>query len=155
MHRVLVAGLMLVSSAHADPLVQRPTATEVFHLRSECAALADKLMHGFEELTAMVQLPPTVRSPETYAVLSHYDPSTNRCYADLTSGYVTPPAVEHTHRALYDAQTKDILASAFIDGDKRHGQVFEAGRKYISDADGSYDDANDYIDAKMADDRKQ
>jgi hypothetical protein len=131
--------------------------------------LADKLMHGFEELTAMVPATPSIRSPETYSVSSHYDPATNRCYADLTSGYETAPVsnghylensrdpwVEHRHRSLFDAQTKDVLASSSIDGDKRHGEIFEAGhQKFSVDANASFDNANDYIDGKMEDDRKQ
>ena len=116
-------------------LGRRPS--EVFHLRTECAELADKLMHGFEEMTPTVQIP--TRTPELYSVASHYEPTTNRCYADLTSTFETAPVVngrylpnskdpwvEHRTRALYDAQTKDMLASSFVDGDKRHGNVFEA-----------------------------
>ena len=166
MLRWLTANIMLVSLAHADPLVQPPTASEVFHLRTECAALADKLMHGFEEMTPTVPIP--TRTTKSYSVASHYEPTTNRCYADLTSFFQTAPVVngryvpnskdpwvEHRQRALYDAQTKDMLAASFVDGDKRYGNVHEPGHPLVAGADESFNDANDYIDGKMADDRKQ
>lgn len=161
----LIVTLIFPAAAQTAP----PTATEIFHLRTECAALADKMTHEFEEMQLMVPIPKTIRSPETYETHSHYDPTTNRCYADITSFYSTAPVsnghylqdsrepwVEHRHRALYDAQTKDVLASSSIDGDKRVGSVFEEGhQKYFADANASFDDATDYIDAKMADDRKR
>jgi hypothetical protein len=66
------------------------------------------------------------------------------------------PWIEHKHRGLYDAQTKDVLASSSINGDKRSGIVFEAGhQKGFADANASFVYANDYIDTKMEDDRKQ
>lgn len=85
-----------------------------------------------------------------HSAQSHYDPSTNRCYADLTS-----QQPDHTRRGLYDAQTRDLLASSSIDQDKRNGSVFEAGRPYMADGNARFDDANDYINNKMADDRKR
>ena len=158
--KFLAVSLFILMPLQATAQNAPPTATEIFHLRTECAELADKLMHGFEEVTAMVQIP--TRSPETYSVSPHYDPATNRCYADLTSFYSTAPVsgnhyvlnspdpwVEHKHRSLFDAQTKDVLASSSIDGDKRVGSVFEEGhQKYFADANASFDDANDYIDAQ-------
>lgn len=89
--KLLASSLFILIPLQATAQTAPPTASEVFHLRTECAALADKLMHGFEEMTAMVPTTPSIRSPETYSVLSHYDPSTNRCYADLTSSYETAP----------------------------------------------------------------
>ena len=68
-----------------------PTATEVFHLRSECADLAQKILKehsGFGVQRA----------------LSHYEPATNRCYVELKN--------VDTHE-LYDGQTGEVLASTF------------------------------------------
>jgi hypothetical protein len=163
----LCAAFFVVMSIAPAVAQQPPTATEIFHLRTECAALADKLMHGFDEMTPTIEIP--TRTLETYSVSSHYDPVTNRCYADLTSFFSTAPVVngrylpnskdpwiEHKHRNLYDAQTKDVLAGSSIDGDKRYGVVFEAGHQYgFADATASFDYANDYINGKMEDDRKQ
>ena len=69
------------------------TATEVFHLRSECASLTEKFG----------ALHPALGSS---GWVSRCSPKTNRCYALLTeigSG--------DTHRELIDVQTGETLAS--------------------------------------------
>jgi hypothetical protein len=59
----------------------QPTATEVFHLRSECTALGEKLADRIEAGEA------EYRAKEghvtSFMPISHYDPRTNRCYVQL------------------------------------------------------------------------
>ncbi len=69
---------------------QLPTATEVFNLRSECAKLGEKLLHGAAGGAA-----------RTVSQVSNYRPWTNRCYVELTT--------EHDV-SLYDGQTGRLLA---------------------------------------------
>lgn len=59
------------SLAQAGP---QPTATEVFHLRSECAALGEKLLN---DIGAKYR---SVYDVSFSDQLSHYNSRINRCY---------------------------------------------------------------------------
>lgn len=121
------------SNKSDSALTQRPpTATEVFHLRSECAELADKIMN---ENTIGIAL--------TQSVLSHYDPKTNRCYAELT---VQSADLSGNYFAeyLYDGQTKEMLAFIQTKNGKSTGIAF---KKNIM----GYEKVSEYIDQVMQD----
>jgi hypothetical protein len=69
-----------------------PTATEMFRLRSECAALGGKA---------------AARHPDFVVQQQRYDPRTNRCYV-LLAGY----GLDGFHmRMVIDAQTGEQLVS--------------------------------------------
>jgi hypothetical protein len=144
--KIFTAALFVLAlsfQATAQPVVQPPTASEVFHLRSECAVLSQKILSG-------LVIPPPLFGSEA----SHYDPSTNRCYAEIyvqTDDIDTPPEKrKETSRYLYDGQTGEMLAGARMLLGQRSGNVFD-GQRLNSD----YLDAMADISEKMADDRKQ
>jgi len=124
-----------------DMTKYQPTAKEIFELRSACADLGQKILDD------------DVHSPELYVEqVSHYNPSTNRCYVEVTSSY----SGKEIRRYLYDGQTKEMLASTTWKGwGNRGGMVFDKQHPYSPQRadDGGYDDADNYINTMMADDR--
>jgi hypothetical protein len=138
-----LAGIAIALTATPVSAQQRtfelPTATEVFNLRSKCAALGEKILEEDQS---------TSRS-EMRSQRSHYDPQTNRCYVELITLSVNHDVADPYHRILFDGQTKDLLAFAQIEKGRRSGLVF--GR---SPSDVGWDDANEYIDEMMKDDRR-
>jgi hypothetical protein len=126
---------------------RQPTPTEVFHLRTECAQLAQKIMD--ENL---------IGSALTQTIVSRYDPRSNRCYAQLSVlGPEAGPSTGYVNNVLYDAQTRDMLAFATQEKDgRRKAYVFT----WIESAapkgkPTTYEQTLDYINNLMADDRKQ
>jgi hypothetical protein len=150
-----------------------PSATETFHLRSECVRLAQKIidddLHG-----------PAV----SVDGLSHYNPETNRCYVELDSttydarkpNFGRPNDVTEYRRSLYDAQTNDLLAflvdhprdsephsvgMVFVDHERADDTSVQLpanasqddGVKRMSEA--AYNDTSTFIDKAMEDDRKR
>lgn len=92
-----VAALLFCFPAGASP---KPTATEVFHLRSECGRLGKQLLeensitgiadaHGFSGVT------------------SKYDEETNRCYVLIKDIYLKEGV---TQLYLYDGQGGGVIA---------------------------------------------
>jgi hypothetical protein len=118
------------------------TATEVFHLRSECASLTEKFG----------ALHPALGS-SSWA--SRYNPKTNRCYALLTeigSGDI--------HRELIDVQTGETLASTLrgtSEASKLKAAEIKPDLKLTLPADRSarFEAVERFINATMADDRKR
>ena len=135
----------------ASPEVNRhPSATEVFHLRSECAALGQRILDGN-----------VIGSALTQSQVSHYDPQTNRCYVELTvrTADLTKP-MNYFGDYLFDGQTGEMLATARIENGKKSGVVFVFGvgppdGVFKRDPDIFFNQASDFINAKMADDRRQ
>jgi len=134
----VVAILMLMSCApkkDGPPVKaadqQPPTASEVFRLRSECAKLGEVIKRDNK-----------VGADLSQDIVTHYDPKTNRCYAEMT---VQDPASEgeYMFTYLYDAQTKEQLAFATKNWEKRSG--------WVSHGPVGYDAANIYI-ANLMDD---
>ena len=125
-----------------QPVAQPPTATEVFTLRSKCAALGEQILEGNDIGIALTQ-----------SQTSHYDPKTNRCYVELTveTADTTQPLNERSV-FLYDGQTKEVLAFARNENGKKSGMVFVAVENQIDDL---FDNAIIFIRQMMADDRKQ
>lgn len=122
-----------------------PTATEVFHLRSECAILGEKILSE------------NVIGPALYqSQASHYDPQTNRCYVELTvqTADVTKRR-ELFHRYLFDGQTGEMLAVAQIEKGEKSGMVFDRQHRTTTLEAAGWNDASNYIDTLMADDRQQ
>ena len=143
------------------------TAVEVFHLRSECAALAKKILQDNLESVPRYDAigGDVVSQTGNYMVsqdqVSHYDPQTNRCYVVLTNSYSNKDG--HVATILFDGQTGEKLAIAEIKSIK-NGKLHTWGMMYDpqhqspldpSDASEGYNDVKAYIDMKMADDRKQ
>lgn len=120
-----------------DPVFRKPTATEVFNLRSKCAELGDKIPNAS-------LLNPNLDQHH----VSHYDPQTNRCYIEVTVYTVDPSKHEDHHsRNLWDGQTGELLVSI------RSNKGVKTA--YIKGGSNDYDIAQAMIDTAMADDRKQ
>ena len=109
----------------AQPTSSRPrlSVTEEFHLRGECAALAEKMspVYGLVGIAL------------TSEVLSHYNPETNRCYVEVTvtknPSYNDPKVpLNCSSLALYDGQTREMLISAHQEGKKSVGTVWVGKR---------------------------
>jgi hypothetical protein len=133
----------------------QPTATDVFHLRSECAALGEELGDRIEpEYRAEYHV-------SSYDELSHYEPRTNRCYVQLQFGFTdkkAPVDYYYKNTCLYDAQTGESLACARLRADKRSVVQPDQNSSDISTLDRfqvSYGEALAFINERMADDRTQ
>jgi hypothetical protein len=136
---------LLMSAGAAEKAISPPTATEIFHLRSECAALGKKILDE------------NIVGPALYQTqISRYNPLTNRCYVELSvqCGDITK-GCRHYSTTLYDGQTGEMLAFIRTENGQRSGMVFDRAHQTTTDANAGWDDARDYIDAMMADDRKQ
>jgi hypothetical protein len=124
---------------------QLPTATEVFRLRSACAALGQKILDDNAPVGLAL----------SKSQVSHYDPSTNRCYVELDIVDTPKGEFHFYHRALFDGQTGEVLAFANVEKKwQKSGKVFDKQHDTTNLNNAGWDDANDYIDAKMADDRE-
>ncbi len=129
-----------------------PTAAEVFDLRSKCAALGEKILNENVIGNALAQIQ-----------LTHYNPQTNRCYVRLEVSSTTKAAVAQgkftNDLYLFDGQTNEMLARAWVLGDQKVGYIAEglvvAKPGHPTGFEASYDDALALIDKYMADDRKQ
>lgn len=127
---------------------QLPTATELFDLRSKCAALGKKIM------TENI-----IGSALTQDEVSHYNPETNHCYIKLevsTADLSTPRERFATDDFLYDGQTKELLAFAFREGNRESAEVFsESLKRFVHDPTlPSYDETVDLMDKFVAENRK-
>jgi hypothetical protein len=155
-----------------EPAFRKPTATEVFNLRSKCAELGERI-NSENDFTAVAI--PSVTVPllkQEHA--SHYNPETNRCYVELHVGanfdvllllskanakartmnaaFLDHYDLDFTERHLYDGQTGEELAfvQKGLKGAKATGII--KGRFTES---GNWADAANEIDDRMADDRKR
>jgi hypothetical protein len=130
------------SKPSAERTFQVPTATEAFHLRSECALLGQKIMEENFIGSAL-------RQPQ----VSHYTPMTNRCFVQLTVSTVTKPR-DNYDIFLYDAQTRDMLASVSVKSGEKFGIIF--GQAPLgSTADAGFVEVSEFINKTMENDRKQ
>lgn len=93
------------------------TATELFDLRTKCSAMVDKQ----SEALGLVGI------ALTSTVSSHYNPDTNRCYAEVvvtknfSFDYKEHPVPDNYRTTtVYDAQTKQQLVFADQEGEKSH-----------------------------------
>lgn len=122
---------------------QLPTATEAFHLQSECVRLGEKILDGN-----------LIGSALTQSQVSHYSPRTNRCYVNLTVSTADLKSPDlYMSNNLYDGQTGELLAFTKIEHGKRTGISFErldvVGTNDSADPD--FDSVNAIIDAAMND----
>jgi hypothetical protein len=131
--------LLSWSAVYAQPYFQPPTATELFNLRSRCAALGEKFLQDQS----------FVGSTLSMSITSRYDPRTNHCYGDVTTRRIGESS--DFNRSLYDLQTGEVLAFSKVEKGKTVGMVF--GRLSDFRDDVGFSDANEYIDKIMKEDR--
>lgn len=152
--KILSALAMLIASSFFWPCMARelspgvanslPTATEVFHLRSECAALGRKILNDSLIGPGLSQ-----------SQVSHYDPKSNRCYIELTI-QTTPwdlltGSGNRIDVYLFDGQTEELLAASHWEGrnDHKSGMVFDRRHETTGNENGFYDDTKLYIETLM------
>jgi hypothetical protein len=142
---VILCALLLTERGIAQNAFSPPTATEIFHLHSECAALGQKILDENVIGRALEQ-----------SQTSRYNPVTNRCYVELVvqSADLTKP-MKIFSQYLFDGQTGEMLASLKVENGQKSGTVFDRNHQTTTYANAGWDDAQDYINAMMADDRKQ
>jgi hypothetical protein len=117
----------------------RPSATEIFNLRSKCAELGEKIMEGNHIGSALTQ-----------SQVSHYDSGTNRCYVELDVNVADLSKWdEYNSRCLFDGQTGELLG--WVKNEKGKKAAYVTDSPNVLD----YDAAAMKIGALMADDRKQ
>ena len=98
---------------------------------------------------------------------SKYDPISNRCYGRIYSHTKKQNyRLDHEVDQLYDLQTDDLLAAAWIEDGKKHGSIWERNCKKpglpscgakgcaVDWVDHAWQAAEDYINEFMADPRK-
>jgi hypothetical protein len=127
--RILFLAVVLVGcdarpKLEAKPARQRLTPSQIFDLRTKCQAIVDKDVEDFAIGVVGNALKADIKS--------HYNPVTNRCYAEVVVtknfGFVYPKTPNNYRSdVLYDAQTRDLLLSARQEGDTRYGDDFRTG----------------------------
>jgi hypothetical protein len=127
---------------------QLSTATEVFDLRSKCTALGEKIMSGN-----------VIGNSLTQDQISRYNPETNHCYVKLevsTADLSTPQDRFVRDDFLYDGQTKELLATASWEGNRKSAEVFsESLQRFVHDSTlPSYDETVSLMDKFVAEERK-
>jgi hypothetical protein len=152
----LISACKAPHSASAAKTITRearlPSAEEVFHLRSECAQLAEKKLESNVVGPALTQ-----------SQLSHYNPQTNRCYVKVTvqTANLSDRNI-YASDYLYDGQTGELLASHTFRGTtcpiepncKTTGIVFDEHHQ-MKRGTSTAQDAEDYIDSMMDDPRER
>lgn len=151
--RSMIAAAMLLfcSMASADP---KPTATEVFHLRSECQKIVEELSSN-----------PFTGSAWSTRVTSNYNTEDGHCYMmveSTESGEGSKAGMSCAAYSLYDAQTDDMKAHAetgtgcpdigppphkYIE--QRNGMVSASEKSCLWDEDHRFGCVMDYINKKM------
>lgn len=135
--------------ADSHPATNRlPSATELFDLRSKCAAFGEKILE--ENIIERVL---------TQEQVSRYNPETNRCYVKLsvsTADLSTPQENFVRDEYLYDGQTKELLASAYWKGNTKSAVILsDSLKKFVHDSVlPTYAETDDLIDKFVAEDRK-
>ena len=137
--------------------VRKPTASEVFALRSKCTELGDAILTrtqgrwddaGAESISRL-------DTASDADARTHYNPATNRCYVEVDVGTINPDReVYEEIRYLYDGQTREMLAwySTRGPGDPDHDTCTE---HLGMPAHRSCQAINKKILELMADDRRQ
>lgn len=146
---ILVGGMAYYGgyrSSQTQHTYNLPTSTEVFNLRSECAALGQKALDNNSIGSALSQ-----------SQNSYYNPTTNRCFVQLTVQSANLSG-DYFSEYLSDGQTGDLLATATKEKGKKNYGVIYGGPTEISNTDNSNDSFNStsyYIGKVMNDDWKQ
>jgi hypothetical protein len=138
-----------VSSGEESRAFKKPSATEIFNLRSKCADLGAKMLQddggGVEVLNNDPKRMVFVSREQT----SYYNPNTNRCYVEMYSNKVSPKYDDmYSMRAVYDGQTGELLADTFTRQNNTISFVKDGKANDIEAAQAK-------MDSLMADDRKQ
>jgi hypothetical protein len=139
-----------------------PTATEAFNLRKQCKKLSDEKAQEFLESNSMLKWEIVLAWNS-----SKYDPMSNRCYGRVYEHIAKPSyRLDHESDQVFDLQTDDLLAAAFNEDGKKHGNIFDPDYKKNwlplcspngcppTFGDQTWQATEDYMNEFMADPRK-
>jgi hypothetical protein len=142
----VLSFVLSIGGASAESPSSPSTTTAVFHLRSECAVLGEKILDT-----------KIVGAALSKSQTSLYNPQTNRSYVELTVQTAdTTKTLSLLRRYLFDGQTGEMLTYAETKNSQPwSGMVFDQSHDKTTFSNAGWDDANAYISAIMADDRKQ
>jgi len=126
-----------------------PSASEAFELQSKCSQLGEKILQDN-----------FIGSALTQEQISYYNPLDNRCYVELnvhTADLSNPAARYIEHHSLFDGQTHEMLASAYVDGGKKSAFVFDPSlRKLVKDPTlATNDEVEELIDSFISPERRR
>lgn len=148
---IVIAIVMLAVGCKKEPLTHnsasesvftKPTASELFNLRSKCVEIGNKI--------AIDKADKFVGSDIVQEHSSHFDIKTDRCYVELDEKMGDPAKfLDYYSQALYDGQTGELLAIASVDRDKK-SSTNSLGALVSQD----YDSTKGAIDSLMADETK-
>jgi hypothetical protein len=141
-----------------------PTATEIFHLRTECSNLAEKMHKRYSEddhyndVMADVtgQLVAHDADP-SITHTSHYSPESNRCYVRFSvfNASSKEPRIGAEGSAVFDAQSLERLAQAGVSIEYQGSQIKSQSKSgnilampFVGDS--GYSAAMEYMDNLMA-----
>jgi hypothetical protein len=138
--------LILAGAANAQT---KPTATEIFNLRTKCGELAERIREWQQKEGVQSYLGTKAYVSQT----SNYDAQTNRCYAEITTSITSmhEDKLSTTDFVdLYDAQSRQQLAGAYWGtlAGKPWGKGGSIGTGLIP-GDDAYEKAMAFIEAKM------
>jgi hypothetical protein len=157
-----------------------PTATEAFNLRIKCKKMSDEKAEdvGWHpmsvEVGASVGMSPAAVAamnehtrPEVLASwhTSKYDPINNRCYGRIYIHHRKDNGPNWRYNneedVVYDLQTDDLLANAFIKNGKKTGNIWDPDYRKPplsscgpAECPADWQAAEDYMDEIMAEPRK-
>lgn len=123
-----ILPLTMLSPVECAQQACRPNATEVFHLRAECAAIGDKLVAGLIQERKDRGLDPKYHIEG----LSHYSPADNHCYVKTTSCFAVDGSGLFDHKlwnnvyvvTVYDGQTREELVQTYSSDDGKRFTSF-------------------------------
>lgn len=133
MRTILIAMLAAVA-ATASALGQgsHPTATEAFHLQSECVKCGNKVL---ENSVAYAWTQAEIKNGKVpkYTVIqqAHYNAKDNHCYVTLEDVDLDQEKGAETkkwYHEIYDGQTGEMLAASQVEGLKQFGTIFKHER---------------------------
>lgn len=155
-----------------EPAFKRPTAAEVFDLRTKCAELAEKINREYDHAGLALSVSqgqgPT---PLTQEHFSHYDSKSNRCYVELRvtpalgflgtlskgnakalkirDDFLASYELDYLERHLYDGQTGEELAYS------QHGSKKVTASGTVNGVTVDWHEAYTRVDELMTDDRNR
>jgi hypothetical protein len=145
--RQIVLAALAAAIVARQGRAQTQPATELFHLRSECAALEKEIYHEKQR----------DYSANGLSYFTHYSQATNHCYVQIAIGprYRPPAPTDRLALAiLLDAQRHEMLAFAY-GGDVPYGDIgdYDFGNGRCPQGRAAYLKARAFIDEHMQEDR--
>lgn len=108
-----------------------PTATEVFHLQSECVEMGKKVLeNNLAYQMEKLDMEQGKMPKDDVTQLAHYNTKDNHCYVEL-SLRDTGEQMKYAMREVYDGQTGELLASYSIKNPplgEANGIIFKSER---------------------------